>query len=79
MPRHGRPIIERATVVMVMCFGTGSIGRAQTHDIDSLREAVVSGPQDVKVKASTLYKCTSKGVGSEGSDLRLRGVVNFTR
>ncbi|MBK9073410.1 MAG: tetratricopeptide repeat protein [Flavobacteriales bacterium] len=56
MPRLCRPIIERATVAVVLCFGTCSIGRAQTHDIDSLRTEVGSGSQDLKVKASTLYK-----------------------
>lgn len=41
--------------VTAMC-GVPSIARAQTDAIDSLRKAVVSGSQEVMVKASRLYK-----------------------
>ena len=52
----GRPFAPRCAAIVFLCFSHWSVSQAQTDAIDSLRTAVVSGSQETKVKASTLYK-----------------------
>lgn len=52
--RAARAVCSVLVVGALCCVP--SIVHAQTDAIDSLRRAVVSGPQELKVKASTLYK-----------------------
>ncbi|MEO8068265.1 MAG: tetratricopeptide repeat protein [Flavobacteriales bacterium] len=56
MPCSGRPFVARGASMLFVCFSTWSVGRAQTDVIDSLRNAVASGSQEIMVKASRLYK-----------------------
>ncbi len=52
----GRLFAARAVVMLFLCCCTRAVSLAQTDVIDSLRKAVASGSQEIKNKASTLYK-----------------------